>query len=311
MASLTALVREREAYLAHITVERGLSGNTIAAYRRDLERYSQFLLSRQVDGMARAGAADVAAFAEAVGTGSDGKSALAPASANRVIVAVRGWHRFAAAEGWADDDVSRQVRPRAVPQRLPKAISTDAVATILDHAETGSAPLRDRALLELLYATGARISEATGLDVDDVDTGRESPAVRLLGKGSKERVVPLGGFALDALEAYLVRGRSPLAMRGRGTPALFLNSRGARLTRQSAWAILRATCERAGVSGVSPHTFRHSFATHLLAGGADVRVVQELLGHASVTTTQIYTAVTPDALREVYLSSHPRARIER
>ncbi|WP_036970895.1 tyrosine-type recombinase/integrase, partial [Promicromonospora kroppenstedtii] len=193
-------------------------------------------------------------------------------------------------------------------RRLPHALSVDDVAGLLDAAGTGDGPLplRDRALLELLYATGARISEIVGLDVDGVG---DSTAVRLLGKGSKERVVPVGSFARDALQAYLVRARPALAAAGRGTPALFLNTRGARMSRQTAWAALQASAARAGLTEhVSPHTLRHSFATHLLSGGADVRVVQELLGHASVTTTQIYTMVTPDALREVYAAAHPRAR---
>ncbi|GIG54512.1 site-specific tyrosine recombinase XerD [Demequina activiva] len=300
---------ERDAYLAHVTVERGLSTHTVSAYRRDLARYCRFLQARDRSSVAQVTRADVAAFAEAIGTGSDGARALAPASASRTVVAVRGWHRFAVAEGWAVDDVSVEVKPRAIPQRLPKAISTDAVARILESAggDEGAA-LRDRALLELVYASGARISEATGLDVDDVRLGRAEAAVLLRGKGRKERVVPIGGYAADALDAYLVRSRGALAQAGRGTPALFLNTRGGRLSRQSAWAILKVAAERAGVEDVSPHTLRHSFATHLLAGGADVRVVQELLGHASVTTTQIYTAVTQDALREVYVAAHPRAR---
>jgi integrase/recombinase XerD len=201
----------------------------------------------------------------------------------------------------------------------------DDVGRLLEAAGAGegSVPLRDRALLELLYSTGGRISEVVGLDVDSVGwLGREDgdavrpqdAVVRLLGKGSKERVVPVGSFARDALDAYLVRARPALAAAGggagrrAGTPALFLNTRGARLSRQSAWAVLQAASERAGLTEhVSPHTLRHSFATHLLAGGADVRVVQELLGHASVTTTQIYTMVTPDTLREVYAAAHPRA----
>ncbi|MDN4486551.1 site-specific tyrosine recombinase XerD [Demequina sp. SYSU T00039] len=304
------LGRQRDAYLAHVTVERGLSTNTVAAYRRDLDRYAAFLDSRGVDDLARATASDVAAFAEAIGTGSDGRRALAPASSSRTVIAVRGWHRFAVLEGWTQQDPAAGVKPRAVPKRLPKAISTDQIGAILDAAGTGEgvAPLRDRALLELVYATGARISEAVGLDVDDVvlEPGEES--VLLRGKGRKERIVPLGGYAAREIGAYLVRARAPLAQAGRGTPALFLNARGGRLSRQSAWTILRAAAERAGVEGVSPHTLRHSFATHLLSGGADVRVVQELLGHASVTTTQIYTLVTRDSLREVYAATHPRAR---
>ncbi|WP_062134037.1 site-specific tyrosine recombinase XerD [Demequina aestuarii] len=304
------LADEREAYLAHVTVERGLSRNTVAAYRRDLGRYETFLTERGRPGLAEATRADVAAFAEAIGTGDDGGRALAPASASRTVVAVRGWHRFAVAEGWTRDDPSLDVKPRSVPKRLPKAISTDDVARILDQAGAGDGvgPVRDRALLELVYASGARISEAIGLDVDDLSLAPGEQAVLLRGKGRKERVVPIGSFAADALEAYLVRARSALAQSGRGTAALFLNTRGSRLSRQSAWAILKAASDRAGVDGVSPHTLRHSFATHLLSGGADVRVVQELLGHASVTTTQIYTAVTQDALREVYAATHPRAR---
>lgn len=214
----------------------------------------------------------------------------------------------------ATDDLepgSRDPSPSR-PKRLPKAISTHDVELLLEAAGAGEGPgpLRDRALLELLYSTGARISEAVNLDVDDLDLTRGTASVRLFGKGSKERVVPVGTYAVDAVEAYLVLARPALVSTGRGTPAIFLNTRGNRLSRQSAWAVLRTSAERAklpGAAHVSPHTLRHSFATHLLSGGADVRVVQELLGHASVTTTQIYTMVTADALREVYIQSHPRA----
>jgi integrase/recombinase XerD len=244
------------------------------------------------------------------------------------VVAARGWHRFLLAEGAAGADPSRDVRPPTPARRLPKALPVDTVTALLD-AASGTDPrgLRDRALLELLYATGARISEAVGLDVDDVDDlGRtvERPGgaqvvsvVRLRGKGSKERLVPVGSYAVRATAAYLVRGRPSLAAAGSGRSsagALFLNNRGGRLSRQSAWQVLQDTAERAGIrsgdsgAGISPHTLRHSFATHLLEGGADVRSVQELLGHASVTTTQIYTLVTVDSLREVYATSHPRAR---
>lgn len=304
------LTDQRDAYLAHVTVERGLSTNTVAAYRRDLLRYCAFLESRGAASLVDVRRADVAAFAEAIGMGEDGRTALAPASASRTIVAVRGWHRFALMEQWVPSDVSVEVKPRAIPKRLPKAISTDQVAAILEVAATGDgpSPLRDAALLELVYATGARISEAVGLDIDDLvlEPGEES--VLLRGKGRKERVVPVGSFAARRIEAYLVRGRATFAAKGIGTAAMFLNTRGSRLSRQSAWAILKDSAERAGVQDVSPHTLRHSFATHLLTGGADVRVVQELLGHASVTTTQIYTMVTQDTLREVYAASHPRAR---
>jgi len=304
------LERQRDAYLAHVAVERGLSPNTVAAYRRDLDRYAAFLASHGVEDLADVTRENVSAFAQGVGTGEDGGRALAPSSASRTVVSVRGWHRFAVLEGWSASDPSAQVKPRAIPKRLPKAISTDAVASILEQAGAGDglAPLRDRALLEVVYASGARISEAVGLDVDDVTLDAGEQTVLLRGKGRKERIVPIGAYAAEALDAYLVRARGPLAAAGRGTAALFLNSRGGRLSRQSAWAILRAAAERAGIEDVSPHTLRHSFATHLLTGGADVRVVQELLGHASVTTTQIYTLVTRDTLREVYEATHPRAR---
>jgi integrase/recombinase XerD len=208
------------------------------------------------------------------------------------------------------------VRPPATPRRLPKAISIPDVERLIAAAGSGPAALRDRALLELLYGTGARISEVVGLDVDDLQLSGESrsaqmPAtVRLSGKGGKQRLVPVGSYARDAMEAYLIRSRPALAAaagRAAPSPALFLNARGGRLTRQGAWGALRNAAGRAGITEVSPHVLRHSFATHLLDGGADVRVVQELLGHASVTTTQIYTLVTVDKLREVYAAAHPRA----
>ena len=309
------LARQRDAYLAHVTVERGLSTNTIAAYRRDLARYIAFLSARGITDLAKVTRDDVAEFAQSLGEAPDGGVAMAPTSASRIVVSVRGWHRFAALEGWTPSDTSAAVRPRAIPKRLPHPISTHDVELILANAAIGDgpAPLRDRALLEFLYGTGARISEATGLDVDDLVLEPGAESVLLRGKGRKERVVPLGSYAAEALDAYLVRGRGALAASGgvnasKGTPAVFLNARGGRLSRQSSWAILHSAAERAGVPDVSPHTLRHSFATHLLNGGADVRVVQELLGHANVTTTQIYTAVTQDSLREVYESAHPRSR---
>jgi integrase/recombinase XerD len=190
---------------------------------------------------------------------------------------------------------------------LPKAIPYPQVVALIAGAAAAQPPvsLRDAALLEVLYGVGARISEACGLDVDDIDL--QERVVHLRGKGDRERRLPLGAHAAEAVSAYLVRGRP--ALMSRSTPALFLNQRGSRLSRQSAWSAITGAAERAGLSGVSPHTLRHSFATHLLEGGADVRVVQELLGHASVTTTQIYTRVTVDTLREVYATSHPRARL--
>ncbi|RAX20973.1 site-specific tyrosine recombinase XerD [Actinomyces sp. Z5] len=297
-------------------VERGLSPNTLAAYERDLGRYADFLRARAILTPAAVTEADVTAFLEALRTGADGGRPLAASSASRTVTAVRGWHKFLHAEGITGADPSAAVRPPQVGRRLPKALTVDEVRRLLEAADVDDSPvsLRDRALLELLYATGARISEAVGLVVDDLDA--ESGCLHLFGKGRKERIVPMGQFAWDALDAYLVRGRPVLAAKGRGVPEVFLNTLGRPLSRQSAWAVLRQAAQRAGLTGadaqgerhISPHTLRHSFATHLLAGGADVRVVQEMLGHASVTTTQIYTKVTVDHLREVYATSHPRAR---
>lgn len=306
-----ALLSALRTYLDHLAVERGLAANTLSSYRRDLRRYLDVLTDRGVLEPAGVREADVAAFLASLREGSAGHPPLAAGSAARAIVAVRGLHRFWHREGMTRDDPARQVRPPAPPRRLPKAIPVDAVEALLAASGVGEGPLplRDRALLEVLYGTGARISEAVGLDVDDLDL--DGGAVLLRGKGAKERVVPVGSFARAAVEAYLVRSR-PLLATG-GTPALFLNSRGGRLSRQSAWTVLRTAAERAGGGEpsptVSPHTLRHSFATHLIDGGADVRVVQELLGHASVTTTQVYTLVTVERLREVYAATHPRARV--
>ena len=254
----------------------------------------------------------VAGFLRDLRTGTAQRPALAASSAARTLVAVRGLHKFLAAEGLTGHDPAQAVAPPSPPTRLPKAISVSDVERLLDAASLGDPPisLRDRALLEVLYGAGTRISEAVGLDLDDLDLGRESgdAVARVVGKGSKQRIIPLGSYAVRALEEYLVRARPALAAKGSGTPAVFLNQRGNRLSRQSAWGIIRTAADRAGLQGVSPHTLRHSFATHLLDGGADVRVVQELLGHASVTTTQIYTLVTVQQLREVYAQAHPRAR---
>jgi integrase/recombinase XerD len=298
-------------YLDHLTVERGLAGNTISSYRRDLRRYTEFLAAAGVTSLGEVAESDVAGFLAALRQGDDSHPPLSATSAARAVVAVRGLHRFALLDGLVGSDVAHEVRPPAPARRLPKAIPVGSVVALIEAAGAVEGPrgVRDRALLELLYGTGARISEAVGLAVDDLDRG--SAAVRLAGKGGKERVVPVGSYALQAVEDYLVRGRPALAAAGKGGVrggTLFLNVRGGPLSRQSAWAILRAAAERAGVhEEVSPHTLRHSFATHLLDGGADVRVVQELLGHASVTTTQVYTLVTVEKLREVYASSHPRA----
>ncbi len=295
-------------YLDHLVVERGLAGNTVTSYRRDLRRYTDFLAVRDCADLAAVAEVDVAEFLAGLRAGDADHSALGAASAARALVAVRGLHRFALREGLTAQDPSREVAPPAPPRRLPKALTVDEVQRLLDAAAAGEGPLpvRDQTLLEVLYGTGARISEAIGLDVDNLDVATRSVVLR--GKGGKERLVPVGSYAVQAVEAYLVRARPELARAGSGTPALFLNARGGRLSRQSAWTILQTVAERAGVThDVSPHTLRHSFATHLLDGGADVRTVQELLGHASVTTTQVYTLVTVDSLREVYATAHPRA----
>jgi integrase/recombinase XerD len=310
VAGPSALQRAVRGYLDHLMVERGVADNTLKSYRRDLRRYAGWLASHGVEDVAAVREESVTGFLMSLREGDSEHPPLGASSAARTVVAVRGFHRFAVREGLARDDPSAAVRPPSPAKRLPKALPLADIERILDAAGAPGTTLalRDRALLELLYGTGARISEAVGLDVDDLDLGEPS-AVLLRGKGGKERMVPVGSYAREALDAYLVRGRTELASAGRGLPAVFLNARGGRLSRQSAWAVLAKAAERAGVKAdVSPHTLRHSFATHLLDGGADVRVVQELLGHASVTTTQIYTLVTVDSLREVYATAHPRAR---
>ena len=220
---------------------------------------------------------------------------------------MRGLHKFAAREGLVGADVAREVKPPAPPKRLPKALDVDQVIRLLAAPDDSPLGLRDRSLLEFLYGTGARISEAVGAAIDDLELD-DPAAVTLHGKGGRTRIVPLGTYARIALDAYLIRARPGLVVKGKGTPTVFLNARGGPLSRQSAWTILQVAAEKAGLRAVSPHTLRHSYATHLLDGGADVRVVQELLGHASVTTTQVYTLVTVDRLREVYATAHPRAR---
>jgi len=296
-------------YLDHLAVERGTSANTLDSYARDLRRYGAYLASTGVVGLAMVGEEQVTGFLAALREGDGRHRPLAPSSAARALVVARGLHRFAFREGIVRADAAADVHPPRPPKRLPKALGLDEVLRLLEvfPADGGPSCLRDRALLELLYSTGARISEAVGLDRDDVDAPART--VLLRGKGGKQRLVPVGRPALAALDAYLVCGRPMFAQRGRGTPAVFLNARGARLSRQSAWAVLREAAARSQIpAAVSPHTLRHSFATHLLEGGADVRVVQELLGHASVTTTQVYTLVTVDNLREIYATTHPRAR---
>jgi integrase/recombinase XerD len=318
-AALTAALT---GYLDHLMIERGLARNTLLSYRRDLVAYLRDLAGNGVSDVGEVTEAMITGYVASLRAPVDGSPPLAVASVARALAAVRGWHKYLVVEGTTGTDPAREVRPPKKPQRLPKALTVEQVSALLEAAggrtDADGRPraLRDRALLEFLYATGARISEAVGLDVDDFDPSVGS--VRLFGKGSKERVVPVGSFAVAAVDDYLVRGRPALAQARaaafstggrRDGAALLLNARGGRLSRQSAWQVLRDAAERAGLTEhVSPHTLRHSFATHLLAGGADVRVVQELLGHASVTTTQIYTLVTVDSLREVFTLAHPRAR---
>lgn len=295
-------------YLAHLGIERGLADNTLRSYRRDLRRYAGFLAELGRERPDEITEADIAAFSGALRTGDDQHRPLGTSSVARTIVAVRGFHRFLVREQLVATDVTDGVKPPRPAARLPKALPLDDIEAIIAAAGAPGTALakRDQALLEVLYGTGARISEAVGLDVDDLDL--ESGSVILRGKGAKQRIVPVGSYAREAVADYLQLARPMLA---NGTShALFLNARGGRLSRQSAWTVLTRATTRAGIGAhrVSPHTFRHSFATHLLDGGADVRVVQELLGHASVTTTQVYTLVTVEKLREVYATAHPRAR---
>ena len=308
------------AFLDHLTVEVGASPHTVAGYRRDLARYAHHLAAAGVADVDDITPEHVESFAAALRTGSDspgepdaGRPALAPASVARAVAAVRSFHTFVVADGATVANPAARVSPPKQPRRLPKALSiADVQALLAAPDRTTVAGLRDAVLLELLYGTGARVSEVVGIDVDDVATRLDDPdaGLRLFGKGRKERIVPLGSYAREAIGAWLVRGRPQLsALAKRPGPALLLNSRGQRLSRQSAFTIVAEQAAAAKIAvEVSPHTLRHSFATHLLDGGADVRVVQELLGHASVATTQIYTHVTVDTLRDVYATSHPRAR---
>ena len=301
-------------YLRFLNLERGLAKNSLAAYKRDLAEYLQFLARRQVTDLEQVTELLVESFVEQL------SATKTPTSVARTLAGVRGFHRHLLIEGITDNDLAHRVRPPKAMKRLPKAISVAEVEAILNaagpdpFAEDGDAAIdasrvRDRAVLELLYATGARVSELVNLDLDDLV---DPTLLRLFGKGSKERIVPVGRYAQRAIENYLVRSRPHLVAKGQGTPAIFLNQRGGRLSRQSVWQIISDAAAAAKLdSEISPHTLRHSFATHLLEGGADVRVVQELLGHSSVATTQIYTLVTVDSLRESYLLAHPRARSSR
>jgi integrase/recombinase XerD len=298
-------------YLDHLLVERGLSQNTLSAYARDLGRYLEFINSRSKD-FSQVNENDLSDFLTFLRNGNDEHIALSATSAARTLIAVRGFHKFMSRENGGLDP-AHSVKPPTPGRRLPKALSVNQIELIIASTGDGSTAksLRDCALVELLYSTGARISELIDLDRNDLKDPITS--LRLLGKGGKERIVPVGKYAVDAMEKYLVRGRPALLANGNSgnERALFLNQRGTRLSRQSAWEIIRTAAKNAGIDvEISPHTMRHSFATHLLDGGADIRTVQELLGHASVATTQIYTLVTIDRLREAYASAHPRAQIK-
>lgn len=300
------LPRHADRYLDHLAAERGLSRHSLSAYRRDLGIYGRYLVTVDITDPTAATSADLAGFVAWLrDQHTPAGKPYAQSTVARTLVAVRGLHRFLVDERLTDVDPSTDVSgPKAV-RPLPKALSHSEVEALLA-APTGDEPvsLRDRAMLEVLYATGLRITELVTLDVDDLDL--EAALVRTLGKGRRERQVPVGRHARAATEAWLVRGRSSWVPT---SPALFVNRRGGRLTRQGAWKIIRGHAEAVGlVDRVSPHVLRHSFATHLLEGGADVRVVQELLGHANVTTTQIYTLVTEGRLRQVYDAAHPRAQ---
>lgn len=290
-----------QSFLSHLGVERGLSKNTISSYRRDLEKLMEFLDVQELSLETLNDAVLSNFIATQRGAG------LSEASLARLTVAIRSLFKFLAKDQGIRD-AARDLVPPAIPKRLPKALTIDEINKLLLAPSEEGLGIRDRALLELLYATGARVSEIVALNLDDMRSSDEAiTTIRLLGKGKKERIVPMGSFARKALDQYLTRIRRGL-LKG-SEPALFLNSRGGRLSRQSAWAIVLDAAKRAGLrEKISPHALRHSFATHLLDGGADIRVVQELLGHASVTTTQIYTLVTIDKLRESYSNAHPRAR---
>lgn len=305
---------EAEDFLVHLRAEKGRSPLTISAYRRDLLRYVGFLASRGVVLDAATGA-DVEAFGASLR-----QAGLAASSVTRTLVAVRTMHRWLAAEGLAEDDPARTVETPRLPRALPKALSEEQVLAILDTTDSGipaeagrerALGIRDRALLEVLYATGARVSEVCGVRFGDLDL--DAALLRVLGKRSKERIVPLGRPAVRALASWLDEGRPRLApqrWRSRDdADAVFLGSKGTRLTRQGLWLVIQRRARDAGLGTeeVSPHVFRHSCATHLLDHGADIRTVQELLGHASISTTQIYTRVATERLWQAYREAHPRS----
>ncbi|HLI14895.1 MAG TPA: site-specific tyrosine recombinase XerD [Acidimicrobiales bacterium] len=305
MAGGPGLSRDAEEFLSYLAVEKGRAPTSIAAYRRDLASYESFLAGRRLalGDVVPAVIEDYLDYLAAAG--------LAPSSRARALAAIRGLHGFCQDERGAGSDPTREVATPRVPRGVPKALSEAEVERLLA-AVRGEDPraLRDRAILEVLYATGLRISELARLDLRDVDLA--GALVCALGKGSKERVVPLGRPAIAATRAWLVGGRPALLEGRRGArrdeEALFVSARGRRMTRQAIWAVVRRHARAAGLADrVTPHVLRHSFATHLLDHGADIRVVQELLGHASITTTQVYTKVSQEHLRRSYLAAHPRA----
>jgi integrase/recombinase XerD len=302
------LVKHADRFLDHLAVERGVAPNTQVAYRRDLRLYLAFLAERRITDPTKVGEQDITDFLAMLREReySPGKR-YSSATVARVLAAVRGFHKFLVREGVSRADPAEPVGSPRVPRSLPRALPVEDVERLLAAIPAdGAIASRDQAILELLYAAGLRISELTSLDVDDLDL--EERSVRCIGKGSKERIVPLGRAAVDSLKRYLTQARPGLAKTASGA-AVFLNARGTRLTRQGCWKLLKKHAAAAELRRrISPHTLRHSFATHLLDGGADIRVVQELLGHASVSTTQVYTLVSRERLREVYDSAHPRAK---
>ncbi len=305
---MNKLQKDVELYLAHLRIERALATNTLQAYQRDLAKYLHYLTVQNITDFREIDTSVVAGFLDYLhNTSKESSKTFTNSSVSRTLAAVRGLHKFLFTENITPHNPAHEVKPPKIGQRLPKAITIAQMEKLFDTVNNPQdvVQLRDRALLEILYGTGARISEAVKLTADDIDL--ENAVIRLFGKGAKERILPLGSYAIAALEAYLVRSRPVLAIKGSGNALLFLNKRGKPLSRQSAWGIIQEISAKAGIEDISPHTFRHSFATHLLQGGADIRVVQEMLGHSSVTTTQIYTKVTPETLREVYTIAHPRA----
>lgn len=299
-----------QSFIDHLTIERGLSLNSISAYRRDLAKFSHFLTENSLDyeNLTESEITDFEVWLK--------QSQMSVNSINRNISALKSFYKYAAQEFSTSNPVSA-VASSKVPRRLPKALTIKEVTSLIDATKREGDPisLRDHAIVELLYGTGARVSEIVGIDINDFAQGEVEgnpiTTLKLRGKGSKERIVPLGSFAKSALDEYLVRIRPNLLTKSKSArveTALFLNQRGSRLSRQSAWQVISDAADVTGLAGkVSPHVFRHSYATHLLDGGADIRVVQELLGHASVTTTQIYTLITIDKVREAYATAHPRA----